>query len=515
MGWTAYYQVVRETPLTETEIASLADFVRKQRKAAWDAEPFSLQIAQAARPDRVIAAGWNKLAMSDDSNDGALLEHALDELAKLVGGELRVRDDFGAYTRGPQLVEMKYGELIDPEQLVGAKPVAVTGDDVNALLDAIVATDDNAQKEQLSATLRAKPARDVVVAILGRYSIVGRNYEVRNVLGDAMRQLDNPASVASEFLTMWRNPDGTYFYGDMPIPDSFVIGLGKVPDVVAQWTADIAAARQPRPADLVRRCAEVAVRCLARAGQIRPLIELIRSVRHKNRSHDVEYYLYLPAHRFLMERNDPRTFPTLLHDIATTRKHGWWTTAITTIIELAPDRVRPWAVELARRGVHRREAIKWMQKLGEHALAAELMARDSASLVQRAVDIDRETRHKALRELAEKKDPSTFISLVLAESLDKYLRARSDDPGLPFSWYEWKGILEGDGLEGTTAKKLKWYELVGKNRLGPQTIWPEVAEIQTQGAAVVADRYASEFLEVPADQLAALEAEEAAIIAAS
>lgn len=515
MGWTAYYQVVRETPLTETEIAQLGEFVRRQRKMAWDAEPFSLQIAQAQRPDRVIAAGWNKLAMSEDSNDGALLEDALDELAKLVGGELRVRDDFGAYTRGPQLVEMKYGELIDPEKLVAAKPVVVRGDNVDALLTALVETDDGVQIDQLAASLAALPAHDVVVAIYGRYKEVSRNYHVRSALGDAQRRLADPKRVASAFLAAWRNPDGTYFYGDMPLDDAFVAGVGWVNEVVDQWVADVRAVMQPRPSDLVKRCGEVAIRCLARAGHTPILIGLIRTLRHMPRNHDLEYYLYLPAHRFLMEGKDPRAIPTLLYDIATARKHGWWTSSITTILELAPERVRPWAIELARRGVHRREAIQWMQMLGEHQLAADLTARGSAPLVERAVDVDRMTRHDALRELANQKDPAMFVSLVLAESLDKFLRARSEDNGRPFSWYDWKGIVEGDAIDGTTAKKLEWYELVGKPRMPPQVIWPGVADVQTQGAAVVAARYPSEFLEVPAEQLAALEAEEAAVSSAS
>lgn len=515
MGWTAYYQVIRETPLTESEILTLAEFVRKQRRAPWDAEPFSLQIAQAARADRVIAAGWNKLAMSEQSSDGALLQHALDELAKLVGGELRVRDDFGAYTRGPQLVQLTYGELIDPEKLVAAKPVTVSGSDVNSLLDALVATDDRAQQDQLRASLNALPAFDVATAIYVRYRELSRNYWVQSVLGDAQQRLADPASVAHVFLEAWRNPEGTYFYGDMRFEESFVIGLGRVPDVVAQWTTDIETALQPQQSDLVYRCAEVAIRSLALTGHIRPLLELVRSLRHKTRKSDVEYRLYVPAHRFLLERNDPRTIPTLLLYAAMARREGWWTRGVTTLAKLAPERIRPWATELARRGVHRTDAIQWMQLLGEHTLAAELTARGSAPLTDRAVDVDRTTRHDALRELSKQKDPSTFVSLVLAESLDKYLRARSEDGSVSVDWYDWRDIIEGDGREGTTAKKLKWYELVGKRRLPPQVIWPSVAEIEKVGAAVVAERYASEFLEVPANEIAALEAEEAAIIAST
>jgi len=79
----------------------------------------------------------------------------------------------------------------------------------------------------------------------------------------------------------------------MPLPQSFIAGPANVPEVVAKWTADITAATNNRQKDLVYRCAEAAIQCLAMAGVMRPLLDVIRSRRHKTRSHNEEFYVWI------------------------------------------------------------------------------------------------------------------------------------------------------------------------------------------------------------------------------
>src|SRR5688572_7687499 len=105
MGWTAYYQVLRATPLVDQEIVELAELMRRQRKQAWDAETFFIRVAKSSRSDQVIIDGWNKIS----EHDIPRLEIALGELTRIVGGELRVNDDYGAISKTAKPLVVEWG----------------------------------------------------------------------------------------------------------------------------------------------------------------------------------------------------------------------------------------------------------------------------------------------------------------------------------------------------------------------------------------------------------------------
>jgi hypothetical protein len=510
MGWTAHYQVLRATPLAEREIETLAELARRQHKQAWDAEPFYIAVAKTSRTDQVIIHGWNKIS----EHDLPRLEAALIELTRVVGGELRVLDDYGVFKKTAKPLDVEWDEFVDPTDLVAARPIEVTATDVNGLLDAHAATDVDDQRKELGNRLAQHDAKEVALACYARY-FAGNGYHMRRVLHDALERLDDPTSVATAFLDVWRKPSGKYFYGDMPLPDRFVAGVARVPDLVEQWKKDVQEAVDGGDEDIVVRRAEKALDLLSRAS-IRPLVELIRERRGKNLSDRERLWVFAGAHRALAERRDPRAVPTLLHYIGSYKHFGGLTKIIDELVEVAPERVRPFVLIFARRGVYRERCIEWLRKLGgeeEQHLVAVLSERGSASIFERAIDVDMDTRHAALRELAARKDRSMFVSLVLAESLDKFLRARTDWAFLPFSWWEWKDILPDDVVQATTAKKLKWMDVVGNKQLGPQVIWPEVEPVMTSGAASVSATYPSETLDLASAKLAALVDEETAILA--
>lgn len=510
MGWTAYYQVLRDAPLREDEIARVAELVRRQRKQPWDGEPFRVAIARVPRADRVIADGWNKLSMDDASSDTELLQAALDELTRLLGGELRVRDDFGALTKGKKPVDVPYGELVDPTELVAAPPVAVDSADITSLLEALIATEDSEQRKDVLARLAASDALAVVRAIYADYPTLGRNYYVRDALRDALDRLPDPAQVAREFLAVWNAPSGTYYYGDMRLPQAFMAAIGAVPEVAAQLARDFGAIDNAGDDELPYRRAAAAAEVLIAAGQLRPVIETLRARRSAQGSWRLRSYGFDDPHRTLAELGDQRVVPTLLLFLGRAKKFGLEKFVMRGLVRLAPERARPHVLELAKRGVHRRECIEWLRALGGNdELADQLAARAQAPIQERAIDVDQETRHDALRELAGRKDRSMFTSLVLAEALDKRLRARTDYPGMPFSWRDWKGVIPDELFDATTEEKLEW----SKTALAAQDVWPEVAEILDAGAAKIAERYPNETLDFDEPTLAALEAEETAQLA--
>ena len=512
MGWTAYYQVLRDAPLTDDEVRAVADLVRTERKRPWEAESFSLRIARERRGDRVVASGWNKLA----GDDPARLASALGRLHELLGGELRASDDFGVLPRGAPLVDVRDEDLVAPETLAPASATVphVDGADVDQLIDALAAADAAAVKTALGEKLAAHEAAAIATAIYRRYASIGHHSHLRAALGDALRRLDRPAAIADAFLAAWRAPKGTYFYGDMPLPDGFADAIVEVPAVHAQLAADVVGAEQAGDNELALRCAERACGLLARtATGRRTLISTIRALRGKSLTWRVELYMFVPAHRALAERGDASVVPTLLRYAGSAKRFNRF--VMEGLVRLAPERMRAHVLAIAEAGGHRSETISLLRTLGgADALIARLVARKEAPLEQRLVDPDRELRHGALKELVKRKDPATFVTLVLAEALDKYLRARTEDPSSPFGWYEWKELIPEDIGRESTAKKLQWMSAVGKNLLPPQDVWPCVAKILEVGPGAVEATYPVQELVLDAATLAALEAEEGAQLTA-
>jgi hypothetical protein len=148
MGWTAYYQILRERPLNKEEVGTLYDFIRRTNRKPWDGEYFGLIVTCHARPDHVLATGWQKFPLSDSSDDQERLLEVLTELSTLVDDvEVRVADDFetfgwdeetgAAAMDGPttELVAIEdYDAFVDPEKLVGVRQEPLP-DAVDAFLE--------------------------------------------------------------------------------------------------------------------------------------------------------------------------------------------------------------------------------------------------------------------------------------------------------------------------------------------------------------------------------------------
>lgn len=516
MGWTVSYQVLRDRPLEPHEVVKLAELVRRQRKQPWDAEPFSLSVPTAPRADFVIATGLNKVSMGDGSSDRDLVMAAANELHALLGGELRVADDFRVLTRTAQPIHVPYAELVDVTTLVAAPPVEVArGDGIPELVAKLVECTDYKLTKPIEERLAQQDPVELARFVYRGYALLGKNGNVRSALSSALARLRDPSVVIPEFLAAWSNPNGTYFYGDMPKPTSFASAIARDPRVFAQMVADLELTLRD-PSEMRCRCASSAIDILCAGGHTREIVAAIRARRGRTLATDEKYKVFAHAHTVLATSKDPRVVATLLRFIGTEKSFGSALRVVDGLVTLAPDRVRPYVMAFARRGVHRRKCIEWLRVLGDpEGLSAGLVARGNAPLEERAIDVDLDTRHDALREIHKRLDPSTYVSLVLAELLDKFLRARTDYPGLPFSWHEWRDKLPpGEAIEGTAAKKLKWYELVGKNWLGPQVIWPSVKVLMEQGPAAVAPGYPSELIELDAETIAALEREETAAFGA-
>lgn len=105
---------------------------------------------------------------------------------------------------------------------------------------------------------------------------------------------------------------------------------------------------------------------------------------------------------------------------------------------------------------------------------------------------DREVRHDALRAIHDRKDPSLFVALCVAEQIDAHLRARADDyPGLPFSWWDWKGVIPNHVIEMRSAERLAWARGEGASTLPAQRLPPVIAAVADTPPRDVAAAYGS------------------------
>lgn len=98
MGWTSYYQILRDRPFDDEELRLLVMRVAAHNRLPWDGEPFHLAVARAPRPDDVIAIGYQKLGRDLESTDLERLSAVLREIVDTFAGvELRVSDDHGLF----------------------------------------------------------------------------------------------------------------------------------------------------------------------------------------------------------------------------------------------------------------------------------------------------------------------------------------------------------------------------------------------------------------------------------
>jgi hypothetical protein len=92
MGWTVYYDLKRDAPLTADERGALEAHVAGDTWA-WAAEGYQLHFDDPPKHGR-IASGFTKLEHDPDSPDIDHLLDLLNELAgKIEGATLEVSDD--------------------------------------------------------------------------------------------------------------------------------------------------------------------------------------------------------------------------------------------------------------------------------------------------------------------------------------------------------------------------------------------------------------------------------------
>ncbi|MBE7449295.1 MAG: hypothetical protein HS111_10455 [Kofleriaceae bacterium] len=106
-------------------------------------------------------------------------------------------------------------------------------------------------------------------------------------------------------------------------------------------------------------------------------------------------------------------------------------------------------------------------------------------------------------------------SLCAAECLDEILRARTDDNGLPFSWYEWGDVLPAEVPRMRPEARLRWTLGTGAATVGSQQRLAAVEAILIADAATVAASMPSMLYRLAPTELAALRDEEAAMLVAS
>jgi len=459
MGWTAYYQLLRERPLDDRELAALDDFIARVNQPPWECESFRLAVTRDARADHVLGYGFTKLPMElDESEDHERLCAALNALPDVIAGvEVRISDDFQTFgwesgkvalggRRGPALVNVKNtADFVAPDKLappratplapelaalLGGKPARR-----EALGSALVAfaqlKADHPEREVIANAFASAPPLELALAGFHRYREVRPARHAWGLVTKAMQSLSDVTPLVPAFLDVWRNPHGIYWYGDMDIPRRDE--LARVPEIEAQLQSDVAASVAGSDSELVHRRAEHAAEMLGRAGSVTALVSLIeaaRALRDGSMSSDQRYHTNPGVHKGLALAAIAPIVPTLLLDLGTCEK--LWRhhlDALPVLARLAPARVLPMLQRLARDFEALYEVIAALEIAGDKATLRTLCAAPSAA--------DRDLAAKALRALREEPPrvddvsaPDTLLFHPL-ESVRKHARSqleRTMDP---------------------------------------------------------------------------------------
>jgi hypothetical protein len=570
MGWTASYQLLRQTPLSPEEIAALAQLNQDAHAEPWEGEPFTIAIAPNARPDGVLAAGWTKLP-NGESDDPERLGILLERMVALVSGaELRVIDDYGWFERpgkrAPEWLSIEYGELIDPArlappalprlpdvaeriaaELAGDSPVVASRQEIEALYRALVVLDGVSQA--VTGALDQKSAveklldRGVpeVVSLVGLecYPELFTHYIARAVLGRALDRVTDFAPLVESFLTAWTEGEGVYYYGDMPLPDRFCDALAVYPEVWQQMRDELKRCEQLPEDELQQRRGVRAVEFLVRSRDntaLAAVLELILNWRHKPRSFRFDHGVWSAAHEQLARHGDERAFAALALYLDTmksfTRSHA---AALAGLVRIDARRAAGYVTALAAAEVLLPVVVDLLPQLGDAGAIAQLRrlaafpckdlrhrARDGLARlgVEAGAPVEQplpeelllhhvhDVRERALREVHQRKDPALYLSLVAAAAVDAHLRARTDSPSLPFTWYGWDDRLPEPVLRMRAEQTLSWAVAHAEELFGAQTILPAIAPVLTAGSRTIADAIPSPAWKLPDGERALLRHDE-------
>ena len=106
MGYTIYYVLQRDTPVSNIEKQTLAEQVHGWSEEGWEMEAYDLILPAEPRPDRIIGRGASKIGYDLDSTDAHQLLSALTELrALLPDAMLWVSDDLQLIRWDEELAE--------------------------------------------------------------------------------------------------------------------------------------------------------------------------------------------------------------------------------------------------------------------------------------------------------------------------------------------------------------------------------------------------------------------------
>jgi hypothetical protein len=107
MGWSVYYRLERDTPLTEAEQERLTAHVAAYADRRWEREGFKLSFPADGS---CVARGFTKPPGETDHDDWRVLLRAITQLLTMIeGATLTVGDDYdcvywdeaiGAYANG-------------------------------------------------------------------------------------------------------------------------------------------------------------------------------------------------------------------------------------------------------------------------------------------------------------------------------------------------------------------------------------------------------------------------------
>jgi hypothetical protein len=414
MGWTIYYQVVRAHRLDERELAAVAALEREVNAEPWDAEAFGLAIATVDTPERIIARGSTKLAMSlDESEDADRICDALTRLQRLVAdAEVRATDDLGmlvwddaeAFALGGRgsarpLVEPEgdagwkgLRELVPPPGPTLKKKVAaaLAAHAADALGEA-ARRDRQVIQQALELAARRDGPRDAAKALLAAcdpdvvartafeiYPRIQHGYEAGRALDAALGRVTDPVALAPAFLEMWAHPKGIYYYGDLPLPDAFAAAIASVPEVEARLIADLPPAEAERaPEEIVSRRAARAIELLARSRRPaarRCLVVAIRRWRAAARvPHHVVHRVLLPAIKHLARWPTVEVAPTLALVVDGSSFHwGADRDALEGLAQVRPELARPLVEAVLAAGLAPHAALAAAATLRDATLLGEV-----------------------------------------------------------------------------------------------------------------------------------------------
>ncbi|MGN6110280.1 MAG: hypothetical protein ACTHU0_34575, partial [Kofleriaceae bacterium] len=388
MGWTAYYQILRDRPLEEPELVQLVYFIDSANRPPWECEGFRLAVTRDPRADGVIGYGWTKVPFDvDESTDHERLCEVLTALlGEIPGIEVRLSDDFGAFgwdpalrmfslhdAPGPPLVELPDADLstFAPPSALVSSPVKPLSDEALAFVDEGEADeelaarmlielselpDDHPDRGYLRENLAGLPARTLAVAGLSSYGEIGRSYAVWQLVCRAIDQLEDIEPLVEPFLALWRAPRGIYWYGDLSLSEIARERLARSPQIEAQLLADLADSLEGSELELVHRRAEHAALMLGRSGSRAAqaaLVEATRVLRDRPVSSNQRAHTARGVLGGLVLVGRPLVVPSLLLAVGTDpafvrHQHE----PLEMLARLAPHRVHPLLTGYAALGEH-------------------------------------------------------------------------------------------------------------------------------------------------------------------